>query len=44
MVAVISVDVYPFLALFTLYPIPDLSGIGYRNRCFLVARCHLIED
>ena len=38
MVAVISVDAYPFLGFLR----PDLSPSGYRNRCFLVALCCLI--
>ena len=33
MVAVINVDFYPFLA-FSVRP--DLSALGYRNRCFLM--------
>ena len=37
MVAVISVDAYPFLAF------SDLTGhFENRNKCFLVALCHLI--
>ena len=38
MVAVISVDAYPFLGFLSR----DLSPSGYRNRCFLVALCCLI--
>ena len=38
MVGVISVDAYPFLAFSDL----SLSPRAYRNRCFLVALCHLI--
>ena len=37
-VAVISVDAYTF----TGFLRPDLPFWGYRNRCFLVALCHLI--
>ena len=36
--AVISVDAYPFFGFLR----PDLSPWGYKNRCFLVALCHLI--
>ena len=35
-VAVITVDAYPFLGF------SDLSPSGYRNNCFLVALCLLI--
>ena len=38
MVAVISVDAYPFFSFLR----PDLSPGGYGNRCFLVALCRLI--
>ena len=38
MVAVIRADAYPFFG----FPIPQLSPRGHRNRCFLVALCHLI--
>ena len=38
MVAVISVDAYPFLAFSDLNCHPDDTGI----RCFLVVLCHLI--
>ena len=37
-IAVISVDAYPFLAFSDF----DLSPLGYGNRCFLVALCCLI--
>ena len=37
-VAVISVDAYPFLGFLR----PDQSPWGYRNRCFMVALCLLI--
>ena len=37
-IAVISVDAYPFFGLLR----PDLSPWGYRNKCFLVALCCLI--
>ena len=37
-VPVISVDAYPFLGFLR----PDLPPWGYRNKCFLVALCHLI--
>ena len=39
MVAVIGVGAYPFFFGFLR---PDLSPLGYGNRCFLVALCHLI--
>ena len=38
MVAVISVDAYPFFGFIR----PDLSPRGYRNKCFLVALRRLI--
>ena len=38
MVAVISVDAYPFFGFLK----PHLSPWGYRNRCFWVALCCLI--
>ena len=37
-VAVTSVDAYPTFGFLR----PDLSPWGYRDRCFLVALCHLI--
>ena len=38
MVAVISVDAYPFFGFLR----PDLSSLGYGDRCFLVALFRLI--
>ena len=41
MVAKISVDACPFFFFFCFLR-PDLPPWGYRNKCFLVALCHLI--